>query len=91
MIWRRAHRRRMDPEPSSVGSRVWIEQPKLRPAVWTIVSWEQEACFAWVASVQIVAMSAAPPDDRKLSGAALIRCMREASTCHTLAREATSS
>jgi hypothetical protein len=39
---------RLDVEPLGVGSRVRIEQPKLRPAVWTVTVWSPEEVFAWV-------------------------------------------
>lgn len=39
--------RRLDHSPIAIGSRVLIEQPKLRPTVWTVTSWDPETCFVW--------------------------------------------
>jgi uncharacterized protein YndB with AHSA1/START domain len=38
------------PVPASlaIGSKVRIEQPKLRPAVWTVTEWQPEHRFTWV-------------------------------------------
>ena len=37
----------LDAEPLRVGSRVRIEQPKLRPAVWTVTDWQPQRSFTW--------------------------------------------
>ena len=39
---------RLDSAPLHVGSKVRIEQPKLRPAVWTITLWEPPRRFVWI-------------------------------------------
>jgi carbon monoxide dehydrogenase subunit G len=39
---------RLDAGPLEVGSRVRIDQPKLRPAIWTVTAWEPEVGFTWV-------------------------------------------
>lgn len=39
---------RLDAVPLRIGSRVRIEQPKLRPAVWTITEWQPEVAFTWI-------------------------------------------
>ena len=33
--------------PLGTGSRVRIDQPKLRPAVWTVTLWQPGQCFVW--------------------------------------------
>jgi uncharacterized membrane protein len=38
---------RLDEGPVGVGTQVRIEQPRLRPAVWTVTRWEPERAFAW--------------------------------------------
>lgn len=38
----------LDKAPLSVGSRVRIHQPKLRPAVWTVTEWQPGQRFVWV-------------------------------------------
>jgi hypothetical protein len=38
---------RLDTGAFTLGSRVRIEQPKLRPAVWTVTSWQPEKEFTW--------------------------------------------
>ncbi len=35
------------PLPLSIGARVWIKQPKLMPAVWTITRWDELNGFTW--------------------------------------------
>jgi carbon monoxide dehydrogenase subunit G len=37
----------LDDAPLGVGSKVRIEQPKLRPATWKITSWEPGRGFSW--------------------------------------------
>jgi carbon monoxide dehydrogenase subunit G len=39
---------RASPGPICVGSSVHIEQPKLKPAVWTITVWNPTHDFTWV-------------------------------------------
>lgn len=39
---------RLDQSPLAVGSQVRIEQPKLRPAIWTVTVWKPEKSFTWV-------------------------------------------
>ena len=39
---------RLDAAPLRVGSGVRIEQPKLRPATWTVTEWQPEVAFTWV-------------------------------------------
>jgi len=39
----------LGPGALGVGSRVRIEQPRLRPAVWTVTAWQPALGFAWVA------------------------------------------
>ena len=39
---------RLDAGPLDVGSRVRIDQPKLRPAIWTVTAWKPEVGFSWV-------------------------------------------
>lgn len=39
---------RLDQKPMAVGSQTRIEQPKLRPATWTVTVWEPEKSFTWV-------------------------------------------
>jgi uncharacterized protein YndB with AHSA1/START domain len=39
---------RLDALPLKVGSRVRIEQPKMRSAVWTVTEWEPTVGFGWV-------------------------------------------
>jgi len=46
------------PGPISVGSHVHIEQPKLRPAVWTITAWNPEHDFTWVSRNPAVRVAA---------------------------------
>lgn len=38
---------RLEPVPLGVGSRVRIEQPKLRPAIWTVTAWDPGSLFTW--------------------------------------------
>lgn len=38
---------RLDGTSLGMGSRVRIEQPKLRPAVWTVTAWEPGVSFTW--------------------------------------------
>lgn len=38
---------RLDPGPLGVGSRVRVRQPKLRPALLTVTSWEPGRAFSW--------------------------------------------
>ncbi len=38
----------LDAPPLRKGSRVRIEQPKLRPTVWTITEWVEHDHFTWV-------------------------------------------
>lgn len=38
----------LDPAPIKVGSRVYLEQPKLRPAVWQVTEWRPNQNFTWV-------------------------------------------
>jgi uncharacterized protein YndB with AHSA1/START domain len=47
--WNPSARRieRLDSSPLGVGSRVRIEQPKLRPAIWTVTAWEPGVAFTW--------------------------------------------
>ena len=48
--WNPSARRveRLESSPLGVGSRVRIEQPKLRPAIWTVTAWEPVVAFTWV-------------------------------------------
>lgn len=39
---------RLDTASMTVGSQVRIEQPKLRPAIWTVTVWVPEKSFTWV-------------------------------------------
>ena len=39
---------RLDTAAIGVGSRVRIEQPRLRAAVWTVTDWRPELGFSWV-------------------------------------------
>ena len=41
---------RLNAAPLGAGSQVRIQQPKLRPAVWTITRWEPTKQFVWVSS-----------------------------------------
>jgi hypothetical protein len=49
---------RLDPASLGVGSRVRIEQPKLRPAAWTVTTWKPEAGFAWISRSPGLAINA---------------------------------
>ena len=42
--------RPLDPDPLGPGVRVRVEQPKLRPAVWTIADWQPPSRFTWTSS-----------------------------------------
>lgn len=35
------------PAPCSVGSKVWIHQPKLKPGLWTVTHWDVGEGFTW--------------------------------------------
>jgi hypothetical protein len=39
---------RLDAVPLGVGSRVRIEQPRLRPGIWTVTEWEPDSGFTWI-------------------------------------------
>lgn len=39
--------RPLDPAPLGPGVRVRVEQPKLRPTVWTIADWQPPSRFTW--------------------------------------------
>ncbi|HEY4261973.1 MAG TPA: SRPBCC family protein [Schlesneria sp.] len=41
-----------------LGSKVRIEQPKLKPAIWTVTSWEPEKSFTWVSKSAGVTVTA---------------------------------
>jgi uncharacterized membrane protein len=49
--------RRLDDGPLRVGSSARIEQPKLRPMVWTVTELVPERSFTWVARVPGVAIT----------------------------------
>ena len=49
--------RRLDDGPLRVGSSARIEQPKLRPMVWTVTELAPERSFTWVARVPGVAIT----------------------------------
>lgn len=38
----------LGPTPTKVGSRAYLEQPKLRPAVWQVTEWRPNENFTWV-------------------------------------------
>jgi hypothetical protein len=40
---------RLEDRPLGLGSRVRMEQPKLRPAVWTVTEWRPDSGFVWEA------------------------------------------
>lgn len=58
--WTRAMRgvQRLGPEPLGLNSRVRIDQPPLRPGVWTICEWQPPERFAWMTSVPGVTIRA---------------------------------
>ena len=37
----------LDATPPNIGSRFRVEQPKLRPATWTVTKWEPAQGFTW--------------------------------------------
>ncbi|MDB5345748.1 MAG: hypothetical protein JWP89_4125 [Schlesneria sp.] len=49
---------RLDQTAMSLGSKVRIEQPKLKPAVWTVTIWEPEQSFTWVSKSPGVTVTA---------------------------------
>ena len=50
---------RLDRGALGVGSRVRIEQPRLRPAVWTVTEWSPVDGFVWTWSSPGLSISAA--------------------------------
>lgn len=51
--------RRLEQGPFAVGSRAQIEQPKLRPSVWTVTEIDPNCSFTWVTASPGVRMVAA--------------------------------
>jgi uncharacterized protein YndB with AHSA1/START domain len=49
---------RLDDGPLSVGCRVRIHQPKMRPMVWTVTEFEPERSFTWTAAAAGIELTA---------------------------------
>lgn len=47
----------LDSHPLGLGSRVYIEQPKLRPAVWTVTDWRPPSQFTWTCTMPGVSLT----------------------------------
>ena len=47
----------LDPPPLGLGSRVHIEQPKLRPATWTVTDWRPASQFTWTCTMPGVSLT----------------------------------
>jgi uncharacterized protein YndB with AHSA1/START domain len=50
--------RRLDDGPLSVGGRARVQQPKMRPMVWTVTELEPDRSFTWTAATAGIRLTA---------------------------------